>query len=153
MGAAISLALLAATAPPTPPPAGQRQGVLIWLWDTAYSDNTTKAHPGGGLLLPVDARPQALRHADGTLLNARAQTFDAPFSLGRSDRIVLHKAGAPTVIPARPGVAVFDDRHGAYWNTELPQIGVKVPDTGTRIAVVKEASGGAVTTVQVSPSR
>ncbi|MBW5485002.1 M6 family metalloprotease domain-containing protein [Streptomyces bambusae] len=129
-----------------------QQGVLIWLWDTAYSDNTTKAHPGGGMLLPVDARPEPLRHADGTLLNARAQTFDAPFSLRPSDEIVLHKAGAPVLIPSRPGVSVFDDRRGSYWNADLPQVGVKVPDTGTRIAVVKEAEGGALTTVQVSPS-
>nr|WSW47708.1 immune inhibitor A [Streptomyces sp. NBC_01001] len=129
-----------------------QQGVLIWLWDTAYSDNTTKAHPGAGMLLPVDARPQPLRNADGTLLNARAQTFDATFSTRPSDEIVLHKAGVPVLIPARPGVPVFDDRRGGYWNADLPQVGVKVPDTGTRIAVVKEASGGALTTVQVSPS-
>ncbi|MFD9358430.1 immune inhibitor A domain-containing protein [Streptomyces sp. NPDC060031] len=129
-----------------------QQGVLIWLWDTAYSDNTTKAHPGSGLLLPVDARPEPLKFTDGSLLNARAQTFDATFSLRKSDRIVLHKAGTPLVVPARPGVSVFDDRHGSYWNAELPQVGVKVPDTGTRITVLKEASGGALTTVQVSPS-
>ncbi|MEU7064493.1 immune inhibitor A domain-containing protein [Streptomyces sp. NPDC046161] len=129
-----------------------QEGVLVWLWDTAFSDNTTKAHPGGGLLLPVDARPEPLRFTDGSLLNARAQTFDAPFSLRASGRVVLHKAGTPLVIASRPGVAVFDDRHGSYWNAELPQLGVKVPDTGTRIAVVKEAAGGALTTVQVSPS-
>ncbi|MCC0099990.1 immune inhibitor A [Streptomyces flavotricini] len=129
-----------------------QQGVLIWLWDTAYSDNTTKAHPGAGLLLPVDARPEPLRNADGTLLNARAQTFDATFSTRPSDEIVLHKAGVPVLVPSRPGVPVFDDHRGAYWNADLPQVGVKVPDTGTRIAVVKEASGGALTTVQVSSS-
>lgn len=38
-----------------------QQGVLVWLWDTAYSDNTTKAHPGAGLLLPVDSPPGAPR--------------------------------------------------------------------------------------------
>ncbi|MFD9729513.1 immune inhibitor A domain-containing protein [Streptomyces sp. NPDC059072] len=129
-----------------------QQGVLIWLWDTAYSDNTTKAHPGGGLLLPVDSRPEPLRFTDGTLLNARAQTFDAPFSRRASERIVLHKAGAPVVVPSRPGVAVFDDRHGSYWNPELPQLGVRVPDTGTRITVEKEAAGASLTTLQVSPS-
>ncbi|MFF4294288.1 immune inhibitor A domain-containing protein [Streptomyces vinaceus] len=129
-----------------------QQGVLIWLWDTAYSDNTTKAHPGAGLLLPVDARPEPLRNADGTLLNARAQTFDATFSTRPSDEIVLHKAGVPVLIPSRSGVPVFDDHRGTYWNADLPQVGVKVPDTGTRITVVKEASSGALTTVQVSPS-
>ncbi|RSS79433.1 M6 family metalloprotease domain-containing protein [Streptomyces sp. WAC06614] len=129
-----------------------QQGVLIWLWDTAYSDNTTKAHPGGGLLLPVDARPEPLRFTDGSLVGARAQTFDAPFSLRPTDDLVLHKAGVPVLVPSRPGVPVFDDRRGSYWNADLPQLGVKVPDTGTRISVVKEASGGALTTVQVSPS-
>ncbi|MFE2874027.1 immune inhibitor A domain-containing protein [Streptomyces roseus] len=129
-----------------------QQGVLIWLWDTAYSDNTTKAHPGAGLLLPVDARPEPLRNADGTLLNARAQTFDATFSTRPSDEIVLHKAGVPVLVPSRPGVPVFDDRRGTYWNAALPQVGVRVPDTGTRITVVKETSSGAQTTVQVSPS-
>ncbi|MGW7459648.1 immune inhibitor A domain-containing protein [Streptomyces sp. NPDC054797] len=129
-----------------------QQGVLIWLWNTEYSDNTTKAHPGAGLLLPVDARPEPLRFADGSMLNARAQTFDAPFSRRASERIVLHKAGSPLVVPSRPGVPVFDDRHGSYWNAELPQLGVRVPDTGTRITVEKEAAGGALTTLQVSPS-
>ncbi|MER7763157.1 immune inhibitor A domain-containing protein [Streptomyces sp. NPDC097619] len=128
-------------------------GVLIWLWDTAYSDNTTKAHPGAGMLLPVDARPEALRHTDGTLLNARAQTFDATFSRAASKELVFHRNGVPVLVPERAGVPVFDDRKGVYWNPELPQVGVKVPDTGTRIEVVKEAAGGAVTTVQVSPSR
>ncbi len=127
-------------------------GVLVWLWDTAYSDNTTKAHPGSGMLLPVDARPEALRFGDGTLVNARAQTFDATFSLQPSAEVVLHRNGVPLLVAERPGVAAFDDHTGAYWNPDLPQVGVKVPDTGTRIAVLKEASGGARTTVQVSPS-
>ncbi|MBT2369325.1 immune inhibitor A [Streptomyces sp. ISL-10] len=129
-----------------------QEGVLLWLWDTAYSDNTTKAHPGKGMLLPIDARPQALRFTDGAPANARAQTFDAPFSLRPSDEIVLHRAGVPVIIPERPGVPVFDDHTGVYWNEELPQVGVKVPDTGTRIAVVKEHQDGRLTTVQVSPS-
>ncbi|MFI8100590.1 immune inhibitor A domain-containing protein [Streptomyces sp. NPDC086023] len=127
-------------------------GVLIWLWDTAYSDNTTKAHPGSGLILPVDARPDALRYTDGTPLNARAQTFDAPFSLRPSAELVLHRNGVPVIVPERAGVPVFDDRAGVYWSPDLPQVGVKVPDTGTRITVLKEAQNGFRTTVQVSPS-
>ncbi|MFE9256607.1 immune inhibitor A domain-containing protein [Streptomyces sp. NPDC006879] len=129
-----------------------QQGVLIWLWDTAYSDNTTSSHPGAGMLLPIDARPQALRYADGSLVNARAQTFDAPFSLRPSDELVLHRGGVAALIPQSPAVPVFDDHTGVYWNPDLPQVGVKVPDTGTRITVVKEASGGRRTTLQVSTS-
>ncbi|MCB5164131.1 immune inhibitor A [Streptomyces bambusae] len=130
-----------------------QEGVLVWLWDTAYSDNTTKQHPGSGMLLPVDARPQALRYTDGTLLNARAQTFDATFSLRPSSEVLLHRNGVPVIVPEQPGVSVFDDRKGVYWNPELPMVGVKVPDTGTRISVLKEAAGGKVTTVQVGPSQ
>ncbi|MEU9038042.1 immune inhibitor A domain-containing protein [Streptomyces sp. NPDC048352] len=129
-----------------------QQGVLIWLWDTAYSDNTTKAHPGNGLLLPVDARPAPLRFPDGTLLNARAQTFDAPFSTRPTDRITLHRAGIPLTVPSRPGVRIFDDRHHTYWTPDLPQLGVKVPDTGTRIEVTKESPTGTSTTIQLTPS-
>ncbi|WP_239070892.1 MULTISPECIES: immune inhibitor A domain-containing protein [unclassified Streptomyces] len=127
-----------------------QQGALIWLWDTAYSDNTTANHPGGGLLLPIDARPAALRYTDGTVLNARAQTFDATFSLGRTDRLTFHKDGVPVTVPSRAGVPVFNDHTGVYWNADLPQVGVKVPDTGTRIAVTNESHDGRVTTVRVS---
>ncbi|MEU8772601.1 immune inhibitor A domain-containing protein [Streptomyces sp. NPDC048606] len=129
-----------------------QQGVLIWLWDTAHSDNTTKAHPGSGMLLPIDARPEPLRFADGTLLNARAQTFDAPFSTRATDRITLHRAGVALTVPSRPGVAVFDDRHGSYWNADLPQVGVKVPDTGTRIEIVRESASTHQATIQLTPS-
>ncbi|MEU3404898.1 immune inhibitor A domain-containing protein [Streptomyces sp. NPDC006670] len=127
-----------------------QQGVLLWLWDTAYSDNTTKAHPGSGLILPIDARPEALRFPDGTLANARAQTFDATFSTRPSDRLTLHKTGSALTVPSRPGVAVFDDHRGSYWNADLPQVGVKVPDTGTRLQVLRESA--TTTTLQLSPS-
>ncbi|GAA0313098.1 immune inhibitor A [Streptomyces polychromogenes] len=127
-----------------------QQGVLLWLWDTAYSDNTTKTHPGAGLILPVDARPEALRFPDGTAANARAQTFDAPFSTRPADRLTLHKAGGVLTVPSRPGVAVFDDHRGSYWTPDLPQLGVKVPDTGTRLQVLRESA--TTTTLQLSPS-
>ncbi|MFG2664793.1 immune inhibitor A domain-containing protein [Streptomyces sp. NPDC048387] len=127
-----------------------QQGVLLWLWDTAYSDNTTKAHPGSGLILPVDARPEALRFPDGTLANARAQTFDATFSTRPADRVTLHKTGSTLTIPSRPGVPVFDDHRGTYWTPDLPQVGVKVPDTGTRLQVLRETA--TTTTLQLSPS-
>ncbi|MEU8434014.1 immune inhibitor A domain-containing protein [Streptomyces sp. NPDC029216] len=127
-----------------------QQGVLLWLWDTAYSDNTTKAHPGSGLILPVDARPDALRFPDGTPANARAQTFDAPFSTRPTDRVTLHKPNGTLTIPSRPGVPVFDDHRTAYWNPDLPQLGVKVPDTGTRLQVLRESATTA--TLQLTPS-
>lgn len=115
-----------------------QQGVLIWLWDAWYGDNTTRDHPGEGMILPVDARPEPLRWASGAAAGARLQVFDAPFGNARTDRLRLHSAGVPAVFPARPGVPVFDDHRGVYWHPDLPQLGVKVPDTGTRIAVLRD---------------
>ena len=43
-----------------------QNGLLIWKWDTSQADNNTSAHPGAGLVLPVDAHPAALKWADGT---------------------------------------------------------------------------------------
>lgn len=127
--------------------------MLVWLWDTAFSDNNTADHPGHGLILPVDAHPAQVRFADGTAVNARAQSFDAPFSLHRTTPFALHKAGVRTWIRSEPGVPSFDDHTGVYTDAAAPQLGVSVPDTGTRISVVHESNDDDLTTtVQVSPS-
>ncbi|MGW4892413.1 immune inhibitor A domain-containing protein [Kitasatospora sp. NPDC004240] len=129
-----------------------QEGVLIWLWDTGYGDNNTKDHPGGGMILPIDAHPTPIRFADGSLVNGRAQTFDATFSLKPTTPFTLHKAGVPVRIGSEPAVPVFNDRTGVYSDPATPQLGVKVPDTNTRIEVVRETHGGRLTTVRVGPA-
>ncbi|RPE29291.1 immune inhibitor A domain-containing protein [Kitasatospora cineracea] len=129
-----------------------QEGVLVWLWDTGYGDNNTADHPGGGLILPVDAHPKALRFADGTVTNGRSQPYDAVFSLKPTTGFTLHRAGAATKVPSEPAVPAFDDHSGVYTDPALPQLGVKVPDTGTRIEVVRETQGGRLTTVRVGPA-
>ncbi|MGW6919226.1 immune inhibitor A domain-containing protein [Kitasatospora sp. NPDC054939] len=129
-----------------------QEGVLIWLWDTGYTDNNTKDHPGGGMILPIDARPTPIRFADGTLVNGRAQTYDATFSLKPTTAFTLHKAGVPVRIASRPAVPVFNDRTGVYSDPATPQLGVKVPDTNTKIEVVRESRDGRLTTVRVAPA-
>jgi len=129
-----------------------QQGVLVWLWDTGYGDNNTKDHPGGGLILPVDAHPKATRFADGTLTNGRSQSYDATFSLQPTTSFTLHKAGVATVIPSEPAVPVFDDHVGGYSDPAIPQLAVAVPDTNTRIQVIRETLGGRLTTVRVGPA-
>ena len=44
-----------------------QKGLLIWLWDTSQKDNNVSAHPGQGLILPIDAHAKPLKWADGTL--------------------------------------------------------------------------------------
>ncbi len=127
-----------------------QDGVLIWLWDSYYTDNNTKQHLGAGMILPIDARAGALKFADGSLVNMRAQPLDATFGLKYTDSITLHKGGVATVLKKQPPVKAFNDKTGVYFDPAIPQLGVKVPATGTKIEVVKEHAQGRETTIRVS---
>ncbi|MEU9130035.1 immune inhibitor A domain-containing protein [Kitasatospora sp. NPDC048540] len=129
-----------------------QEGVLVWLWDTAYEDNNTKDHLGGGLILPVDAHPEVNYFNGGTAVNGRMQSYDAPFSLKPTTAFQLHNVSAVTKFPAKPAVPAFNDRTGDYYNPAAPQLGVKVPNTNTKIEVVRETQGGKLTTVKVGPA-
>ncbi|QNP72442.1 immune inhibitor A [Streptomyces roseirectus] len=129
-----------------------QNGLLIWKWDTSQKDNNTSAHPGTGLVLPVDSHPTPLKWSDGTLMRNRIQSFDSTFSWYPTDRITLHKAGVPTTIKARPGVPVFDDGKSSYYDESSPYAGVKITDTNTSIKIVNEPLSGRTVTVKVGPS-
>ncbi|MGW2812823.1 immune inhibitor A domain-containing protein [Streptomyces sp. NPDC001415] len=129
-----------------------QKGLLIWLWDTSQKDNNVSAHPGQGLILPVDAHAKPLKWADGTLLRNKVQPFDAPFSWYPTDSFTLHKADVATKINSQMGVPIFDDHHGTYWYAENPTGSVKVPDTKTRISIVNQPLDGSTVTVKVGSS-
>ncbi|MFH9431263.1 immune inhibitor A domain-containing protein [Streptomyces sp. NPDC017615] len=131
-----------------------QDGLLIWKWDTSQADNNTNAdaHPGTGLILPVDAHPKALKWSDGTLLRNRMQAYDSPFSLDPTDGITLHKAGTATKIKAQNGVAVFNDRTNTYWDPSNPTGGVKITDTNTKIKIKKQADDGSTIELEVGPA-
>jgi immune inhibitor A len=112
-----------------------QNGLIVSYWDTSYSDNDESVHPGEGEILPVDANPRPIYRLDGLPWRGRIQTYDAPFSLERSDSFTLHMPnGQPSYIRGQDAVPVFDDRR-SYWDPALPNIGVKVPNAGVRIAV------------------
>ncbi|CAL9431609.1 immune inhibitor A domain-containing protein [Streptomyces sp. enrichment culture] len=127
-------------------------GLLIWKWDTSQKDNNTAVHPGEGLVLPIDAHAKPLTWADGTLMRNRIQSYDAPFSRFRTDRVTLHKADVAQGFGGLAGNPVFDDRKGVYWFESNPRAGVKVNDTNTRIAITEQPRNGRTITVQVGPS-
>ncbi|MFG3494403.1 immune inhibitor A domain-containing protein [Streptomyces sp. NPDC047928] len=127
-------------------------GLMIWQWDTSQKDNNTAAHPGEGMILPIDAHAKPLKWTDGTLMRNRIQSYDSPFSWYRTDGITLHKAGEAARIGSQWGNPVFDDRKGVYWYEETARAGVKVTDTNTRIAIVKQPLNGQTITVKVGPS-
>ncbi|MFI9339747.1 immune inhibitor A domain-containing protein [Streptomyces sp. NPDC052773] len=129
-----------------------QNGLLIWKWDTSQKDNNTSEHEGVGLLLPVDSHPAPLKWADGTPMRNRVQSYDAPFSLYRTDGITLHKADVATRVPSSKGVPVFNDHTNTYYDESTPTAGVKITDTNTKIKIVKEAKDGSLIKVEVGPA-
>ncbi|WP_206502572.1 immune inhibitor A domain-containing protein [Streptomyces chrestomyceticus] len=129
-----------------------QNGVLIWLWDTSQPDNNVGQHPGYGQILPIDAHPKAERWSDGKLMRNRFQTYDSTFTRHRTDALTLHKDGKVTKIKSKPGVTVFDDRKGVYYDETNPTGGVIVADTNTRIKISNESWNGSTVTLQVGPS-
>jgi immune inhibitor A len=101
---------------------------------------------------PIDSHPKALKWTDGTLMRNRMQAYDSPFSLYGTDGITLHKADVATVIKASKGVPVFNDHTSTYYDPANPTGGVKVTDTNTKIAIVKEAKDGSTILLKVGPA-
>jgi immune inhibitor A len=141
-----------------------QNGLLISYWDESFSDNSVGDHPGGGLILPVDAHPDFYHSYDGHLIRPRFLTFDSTFGLERVQSITLHKDSQPTTIPSRPAVKTFDDTKTWWFNSDQHAAtgshvgryqpgwyGVNVPKTGTTITVTKSSNNGARLNVLVAP--
>ena len=140
-------------------------GMLLWYWDESYTDNNVGEHPGSGLLLPVDARPQFSHFKDGSIMRPRFLSADSTFGLKKSKKVTLHLNGQPSTIPSKNAVPRFDDTR-SYWSdsdrhastgnhTGRYQPGwysVDVPSTGTTITVLKMSKKGAMT-IRVAPKR
>ena len=112
-----------------------QDGLLLSYWDTSQLDNNTSAHPGSGLILPVDANPRPLVRLDGALWRPRVGGYDAPFSLEKSDSFTLHVNGVANYIRGQDAQPLFHD-NASYWDATQPAASVKVPDTGTNIKVL-----------------
>ena len=131
-----------------------QDGLLVWYWNTQYTDNNVSQHPGGGEVLPIDARATALRWSDGTVARNRIQAFDSTFGLQRTDALSLHREYAKGngkgsvrmatlgVAPQAP-VAVFDDTNKmAYYDPANPGGSAKVAGVGVRLEVLSTGRDG-----------
>ncbi|WP_246069585.1 immune inhibitor A domain-containing protein [Humibacillus xanthopallidus] len=132
-----------------------QNGLLVWFSNGEYTNNNTKAHPGGGLVLPVDARPAPimLNNADGTqtMLGNRRQPFDATFGQEATDAVTFHRKGVATKVASSPAIPTFDDSvQDRYWSAANPWASTKVAGSGTRMAVTKTADGGNELQVKVT---
>jgi immune inhibitor A len=119
-----------------------QDGLVVWYVNYAYSDNNTPQHPGGGLALPVDARPAPIVLDNGSFLTLRRSSFDAVFGFQKTDAVTFHRNGIPTLYPSQPAIPVFDDTNPeAYWSPLIPTSSVKVAGNGVRIQTLLELNG------------
>jgi immune inhibitor A len=125
-----------------------QNGMLVWYVDESFEDNNTSQHIGGGLSLPIDARPAPFTYPDGTYPSNRRQPFDATFGLEATDAVCLHKQvlggtkQSPTVqtlaacAPSNAGIPTFDDSvPDRYWSSADPMNSVKVAGHGVNVTV------------------
>ena len=127
-----------------------RPGMLVWYVDHSFEDNNTSEHPGGGLSLPVDARPTPFTYPDGTKPSNRRQPFDATFDLVGVPKTCLHKevvvgngkdqrVETVEACPAaedRLALPTFDDTNPLAYFSELnEQNSVMVAGHGVRATV------------------
>ncbi|MGH3335123.1 MAG: M6 family metalloprotease domain-containing protein, partial [Nocardioides sp.] len=148
-----------------------QNGLLLSYWNSQYTDNNVGDHPGGGLILPIDAHPTLPHWSDGTLMRPRAASYDSTFGLEKTDAIELHTQTLDNAgrvvdligsIASQAAVPTFDDT-GVWWYASDGHVkkgahpgryqpgwyGVDPPSTGTTISV--QSSSGSAMTVKVAP--
>lgn len=129
-----------------------QDGLLISYWDGSQTDNSTSAHPGVGLLLPIDAHPEPLLRPDSTPWRARIQSYDTTFGMDMTDKVTLHVNGVESKFGGLPGVPMFDDRN-QYWRAQTPTAGVKNPNTNTQIRIQSISAQDSFMQVEVRPAK
>ncbi|YAL82077.1 immune inhibitor A domain-containing protein [Dermacoccaceae bacterium W4C1] len=129
-----------------------QDGLLIWYVDNEYTDNNVSAHPGHGLVLPVDAHAAPMKWPDGTLANARIQSYDSTFGF-KTDAFMLHKANVATPVASKPAVKLFDDTNpNQYWYSANQYGSTKVAGSGTKVKVVSKSGDGLTIKVDRTPT-
>ena len=139
-------------------------GLLIWYWDSSYTDNNVGDHPGAGLVLPVDAHPTFWHYADGQLMRPRLLAYDATFGVKATTAITVHKNSQASTIPSQPAVSRFDDTKDWWFDSDQHAatgshdgryqpgwVGVQVPKTGTTVTVNGVVAGGGHLNITVAP--
>jgi immune inhibitor A len=128
-----------------------QDGLLLHYWDTSQADNNTALHPGQGLLLPIDAHPQALTRCGGPAIwRNRIQTYDSTFTLAPTDGIPnIHQNSVLCPVPSLPASPMFDDRDTHY----DPLGSVIHPSTGTQIRILNFSAQGSFMQIEVRPAK
>ncbi len=113
-----------------------QNGLLVWFSNGEQTNNNTSAHPGSGLVLPVDARPKAIKFPDGALLGNRRQPFDATFGQERTQMTTFHRNGYGVTLKSAPAIPTFDDSDPLrYWDSTNPWGSTAVAGMGVKMTV------------------
>ncbi|MFC0007816.1 immune inhibitor A domain-containing protein [Micromonospora siamensis] len=116
-------------------------GMLVWYVNYAYGDNNTSAHPGYGLNLPVDVRPDKINVGGQGTISNRRNGYDATFSKFTKPAQTFHKNGVAVTVPALDPQPVFSDKgSGRYWTNGNAWNSVKVAGTGTTIEILEQGT-------------
>jgi immune inhibitor A len=116
-------------------------GLLVWYVNYAYGDNNTSQHPGYGLNLPVDVRPDKINVGGQGVISNRRNGYDATFSLYAKPAQTFHRNGVAVTVPALDPNPIFSDNGiGKYWTSGNGQNSVKVAGTGTSIEILQQGT-------------
>ena len=132
-----------------------QNGLLVWFSNGEFTNNNTSVHPGAGLILPVDARPKAIKFpgtpgGSAVLLGNRRQPFDATFGLERTDPVTFHRNGYGVYVKSSPAIPTFDDSNPlAYWDSSNPQGSTAVAGAGVKMTVTATSYNKENMTVRV----
>lgn len=129
-----------------------QDGLLVSYWDTSQPNNNTLQHPGKGLILPIDAHPEAMIRADGGIWRNRIQSYDSTFTLTPTDAITLHWLSQPSDHPSLPAAPIFDDNN-TYYDPANPTGSVMNPNTGTQIRIKSINAQGTFMQIEVRPAK
>jgi immune inhibitor A len=113
-----------------------QDGLLISYWDESFTDNNVSAHPGGGLILPIDSHPEPMYRPDGELWEPRVQSYDSTFTTRPTEPLFLHYLSEISFHFPQFGERTFNDMN-EYWSESNPQSSVIVPKTGTEIYIAR----------------
>lgn len=143
-----------------------QEGMLVWYVDTSQSNNNTSAHPGQGLVLPVDANPAPTYwtnpvNGQKALANAALLSHDSTFKVASDKYDAIHLRRNVSDDPAAPiwqvfdlakrrAVTTFDDSSTtAYYSSAAPFASTKTPGSKVKVTAVKQVGLNMVITFSI----
>ena len=121
-----------------------QNGMLVWFANGEFDDNNTRTHPGGGQVLPVDARPAPVTFPDGFSAREPSSAVRRDLRSGghrRGDLPPQRRAddGCRRDPASRRSTTRTSNR---YWSAANPWASTKVAGSGTSLTVFKTNEGG-----------